>query len=139
MFQLLFVMDEYQSCKGNLSHNHLILAINKSTRNGESEKFIQDLIRTSVMEIVKTDTDVPRLIENGLLKSIKDVKEITSLANTILVHKCNERCKIRIRPGNTEKKILDTERYILFMETLTPENTVMFQLKQNIRKQLWKF
>jgi len=107
--------------------------------NGESEKFIQDLIRTSVMEIVKTDTDVPRLIENGLLKSIKDVKEITSLANTILVHKCNERCKIRIRPGNTEKKILDTERYILFMETLTPENTVMFQLKQNIRKQLWKF
>ena len=37
--------------------------------NDESEKFIQDLIRTSVMEIVKTDTDLPRLIENGLAKT----------------------------------------------------------------------
>ena len=99
----IFARDEYQSCEGNLSHNHLILAIDKSTMNNDSENFIQDLIRTSVMKIVKADNDVPRLIENGMLKSVDDVKEISTLANTILVHRCNKRCKIRIGPGNTDK------------------------------------
>ena len=99
----IFARDEYQSCVGNLSHNHLILAIDKNSMNDNSEQFIQDLIRTSVMEIIKTDTDLPRLINNGMLKSVNDVADVTSLANTILVHKCNERCKIRIGTGNTDK------------------------------------
>ena len=32
----IFARDEYQSCEGNLSHNHLILAIDKSTMNNDS-------------------------------------------------------------------------------------------------------
>ena len=99
----IFARDEYQSCVGNLSHNHLILAIDKSTMNDNSEQFIQDLIRTSVMEIIRTDTDLPRLINNGMLKSVDEVADVTSLGKTILVHNCNERCKIRIGPGNTDK------------------------------------
>ena len=99
----IFARDEYQSTEGNLNHNHLIVAVDKSSMNSESERFIQDLIRTSVMEIIKTDSDLPRMIENGLLKSVNEMEEITALSNTILVHRCNERCKIRIGPGNTEK------------------------------------
>ena len=78
--------------------------------NNDTEQYIQDLIRTSVMEIVKTDSDLPRLIENGLLKSIDDMDDVKSLANTILVHKCDERCRIRIGPGNTEKDFMCRKR-----------------------------
>ena len=38
-----------------------------------------------------------------MLKSVDDVAEITSPWKTILWHKYNERCKIRIGPGNTDK------------------------------------
>lgn len=55
-----------------------------------------------MIEIVKTNKDLPRLIENDLLKAVNDVKYVTSLANNILIYKCNERFKIRIGPGNTE-------------------------------------
>ena len=51
----IFTRDEYQEDAGNLCHNHLIFAVDKSTLNGDSEKIIQDLIRTSVMEVVKTN------------------------------------------------------------------------------------
>ena len=54
----IFARDEYQSTEGNLSHTHLILSINKSTMNGNLEHCIQDLIRTSVLGIIKTDTDL---------------------------------------------------------------------------------
>ena len=134
----IFARDEYQACEGNLSHNHLILAIDKSSMNHESEQYIKDLIRTFVMEIVKTETDLPRLLKNGLLKSVKDVKDVTSLANTILVHRCNERCRIRIGPGNIEK-ILCVEKFILFVETLTQQNIVTYPSIQSIRKLHWMF
>ena len=77
----IFVRDEYQSMEGNLCHNHLILLIDKSTMNSESERFIQDLVRASVLEIVKTDSDLPKLLENELLNSVHEVKEIEDLAN----------------------------------------------------------
>ena len=51
----IFARDEYQACEGNLSHNHLILAIDKSSMNHDSEQYIQDLIRTSAMELIKTE------------------------------------------------------------------------------------
>ena len=67
----IFARDEYQKDAGNLCHNHLILAIDKSTLNDDSEQFIQDLIRTSVLEIIKSDVDIDRLIHNGLLNLLK--------------------------------------------------------------------
>ena len=98
----IFARDEYQTSEGNLSHNHLILAINKSTLNENSEQYIQDLIRTSVLEIIKTDSDLPRLINNGMLRRIEDVAFYVELATKILVHICNERCKIKARDGDTK-------------------------------------
>ena len=46
--------------------------------NNNTEQFIQDLICTSVIELIKTDYDVERLINNGLLKSIDNTPEINA-------------------------------------------------------------
>ena len=99
----IFARDEYQKHAGNICHNHLIIAVDKSTMNENTQQFIQDLIRTSVMEIVKSDSDIERLINEGLLKSIDDIPKIEKLAGTILTHKCDERCKMRVGHGDSEK------------------------------------
>ena len=71
--------------------------------NGNTQEYIQDLIRTSMFDIVKYD-DISRLLSNGLLKSVDDITENVERAGSILSHKCNERCKMRIRPtGDPEK------------------------------------
>ena len=44
----IFARDEYQGNAGNLSHNHLIFAVDKTTMSGNTEMYIHDLIRTSV-------------------------------------------------------------------------------------------
>ena len=61
------------------------------------------MIRTNVLEVVKTDDDIPRMIASGLLKPVDEAADITKLANIVLRHHCDERCKIRIGTGNTEK------------------------------------
>lgn len=98
----IFARDEYQNDSGNLCHNHLILAIDKSSMGEDSEKYIQDLIRTSVFEIVKTDEDLQRMIESGLLKSVTDIPQVTTHASIVLPHVCDQRCKVRIGSGDTE-------------------------------------
>eukprot|EP00957_Ditylum_brightwellii_P113436 8648853-Ditylum_brightwellii.AAC.1 len=98
----IFPRDEYQGKVGNLSYNHLILAVDKNTMTGNAEKYIQDLICTSVLEVVKTDEDLDRSIDNGLLNSvddIADVADVVSHAGVILPHLCNERCKVRFNLG----------------------------------------
>ena len=61
------------------------------------------MICTSVIEIVKSDSDIERLMHEGLLKSIDDIHKIEELADTSLTHKCDERCKMRVGPGDSEK------------------------------------
>jgi len=57
-----------------------------------------------MLETIKSDVHIPRLIENGLLKSIDDIPEINECAKIILEHNvCDDRCKMRIGPGNSEK------------------------------------
>ena len=46
----IFSRDEYQKSAHNICHNHLIGAVDKSTMNNNTEKIIQDLIHTSVLE-----------------------------------------------------------------------------------------
>ena len=87
-----------------MCHNHLVVAVDKSTMNNNSEKFIQDLICTSVLELIKKYVDVKILIKNGLLKPIDNIPEINDQAEKILKHKSDERCKIIIGPSNSDKK-----------------------------------
>ena len=69
---------------------------------GDTERHIQDLIRTSVLEVVRTDDDLERLLESGLLKSLDDVAEVTEHARKILRHACDECCKRRVKADGKE-------------------------------------
>ena len=64
----IFARDEYKNISGNIFQNHIVVAVDKSNMNNNTEKFIQDLIHTSVLELLKTAVDVKGLINNGLLK-----------------------------------------------------------------------
>ena len=95
--------DEYQGDEGNLAHNHGMIAIDKRTMNGNTEKYIQDLIRTSSFDIIKSDEDLYRMLDNGVLKSVDEIVEINDRADKILRHNCNKRCKMRVSVGRGDK------------------------------------
>ena len=97
----IFARYEYQTFAGNICHNHLIVAVNKTTMNSNTEKFIHDLICNSVLELIKTDVDVEELINIGLLKSIDNIPEINYWAENIIKLKCDEQFKMRIGPRNS--------------------------------------
>ena len=80
--------------------------------NGNTQAYIQDLIRTLIFDVVKCD-DISRLILNGLLKSVDNITKIVERAGSILSHKCNKRCKMRIRSTGDPENILNVERFML--------------------------
>ena len=88
----LFSRDEYQKDKGNLFHQHLVWAHMKDDLSPRAVCFFEELIRTSVFEIVKTD-EIHSLMDRGLLKSVDEVNDVVELAQTCLTHICGERCK----------------------------------------------
>ena len=66
----IFAREEYQATAENVCHNHFILAIDKESFKNASQRYIHALIRTSAVEIIKTDDDIERLLVNGLLKKL---------------------------------------------------------------------
>ena len=48
------------------------------------------------MEIVKTNDEIERLLESGLLKSVDEIPEMVTRAGKILKHVCGPRCYMRI-------------------------------------------
>ena len=88
----LFSRDEYQKDKGNLFHQHLVWAHKKDELSHRSTRFFEDLIRTSVFDVIRTD-EVQSLMDKGLLKSVDEANDVIDLAKTCLVHKCGQRCK----------------------------------------------
>ena len=52
--------------------------------NDDTENYIQYLIRTSMLNIVRTDDDVEQFLNNGLLKSVNEVAYFAALASIIL-------------------------------------------------------
>ena len=57
--------------------------------------FILDLVRASVLEVVRTN-EVDSLINDGTFKSIEDYKELICDAITFLPHKCTSGCQAKI-------------------------------------------
>ncbi len=51
----IFSRDKYQSKSGNTFHEHFVMAVDRSSMGPEAEELVQDLLRTSVMEVLKTD------------------------------------------------------------------------------------
>ena len=114
----IFNRDEYQGTTGNLCHNHLITAAELSLENADNDKdptddtenhthtnqainenSLRDIIRTSTLEIVKGPADIERLLENGVLTTLEEIQDITKQAETVLPHKCDNRCLRRVGPG----------------------------------------
>ena len=129
----IFACDEYQSDDGNLCHNHLILVIDKRTMNGNTQAYIQDLIRTSMFDVVKFD-DISRLISNGLLKSFDDIPEIVERAGSILSHNCNERCKMRIRSTGDPEKDFKCQKIHPVKDSPDPTQHSYVEIKVNLDK-----
>ena len=71
--------------------------------NHYAKEYLSKLLRTSVLEINKTDIDLPRLLEKGLLKSKIEISEVTERAHLILKHTCDDPCKPRVGPGDGEE------------------------------------
>ena len=66
----IFARDKYQGKAGNLSHNHLIMALDKKSETekdegseGDDKTELQDLIRTSTLEIVHGPDDLATLLK----------------------------------------------------------------------------
>eukprot|EP00957_Ditylum_brightwellii_P179647 13684773-Ditylum_brightwellii.AAC.1 len=52
------------------------------------------------MELVRTDDDLEQLINNGLLRSVDNIPQLMSLAKTLLTHKYDNRCLMRVGDGD---------------------------------------
>ena len=95
----LFSRTEYQPESGNLSHEHIILALKKDSLNSLTNDQLNNLIATNVMEIVKFD-QIEKLISDGLLSCPEDIDGIVQDGWRKLKHTCGQRCLIRIGPGD---------------------------------------
>ena len=69
----IFIPDEYQADAGNLCYNQLIVAVDKSTMNGDTENYLQAFICTLALEVVKANEYIERRLANGLLGSLGNV------------------------------------------------------------------
>ena len=94
----IFARKEYQKDKGNVSHTHLMLKLNWDKLSAEEKEFINDLIRASVIDVVRVD-EVDHLIEHGLMESVVDLEKIVEDASNILGHRCSPRCLMMVAPG----------------------------------------
>ena len=94
----IFARHEYQKDAGNLSHIHLLLQVDWKCLKTEEKEFVRDLIRASVLDVVRHD-DAIKLVEDGVLEHVDDRKGVIEDAKTFLGHVCNERCKACVAPG----------------------------------------
>ena len=108
-FFALFVRKEYQSKRGNLDHDHMMLALNFGLMNEEEKAFVNDLIRASIYDIVRSD-EVPKMIEEGIFNHPEDVHTIYQDAEKFLAHHCNDSCLVRRPDGSFRCRKIDNVR-----------------------------
>lgn len=91
----MWARDEYQDSVGNLHYIHLIKYINQKAMSHEQKAKMDDLIRASICNIVRSD-EVQHLINDGILKSVDDHRGIQRDSGNILPHICTVRYKKRL-------------------------------------------
>ena len=105
----MWTRDEYQDSVGNLPHIHLIKCIDKKSMPHEQKAKMDDLIRASICDIVRSDK-VQHLIDDGIYKSVADHRDMQKDAGDISPRICTERCKKRLvimeqlKISNAERK-----------------------------------
>ena len=90
----MFVRYEYQKDTGNLSHIHLILEINWKVLSEEEKAFVKDLIRASIVDIVRAE-EYQSFIDESIFRSMDDHDDMIKDATKFLTHHCNSRCLMR--------------------------------------------
>ena len=113
----MFARHEFQASVGNLPHIHLMLRVSWNELSENEQLFVKDLIRASHLDVIRVD-DIPRYIEEGLLKHPSDVQVITNLAKSILAHHCTPKCQVRVG----ENKYVCRKPNFLLMNP-KPDNT----------------
>ena len=98
----LFHRDEYQTNKGNPPHGHLTMALDTSNISGDAARHFEDMIRTSVFDIIHPEQGL-ELMEKGFLKDLKDMQDYIDTGDEVLAHRvCNPRCfKLRKKGEST--------------------------------------
>ena len=99
----VFWRDEYQDQSGNVPHIHGLVGLYKEDMADPAvREKIMDLQKNSVLDMFSTNpNDVKRFIDQGLFKSVEDIKPLSKLATELLSHgKCTHRCLMRVGEGN---------------------------------------
>ena len=90
---------EYQETKGNLSHIHALIWVDKN----EAQNITLDRIHGSTLDLIG-ENDIENLLQEKILRNESDIFKIHDIARTILRHVCNERCKRRTGTGKNDLK-----------------------------------
>ena len=88
---------------GNFEHEHLIYHI--KDLNEDVEQYLDKLINTSVIELIKT-SDLQNMTEEGVLKSVDEMYKKVELAGRILPHICGPTCWKRVGPGDGQENFV---------------------------------
>ncbi len=114
----MFARFEYQKDVGNLPHIHSLLKIHWETLSSEEKEFVKELIRASVLEIVRPD-EAEHLRRDGIISSMHDIDDIIKDAQTMLTHHCSPRCLMAVGDGvykcrkvNYLRETLDNTRHV---------------------------
>ena len=92
----IYLLDmSFKVMQKNLPHIHAMLKVNWTQLTNDEKLFVNDCIRASVLDIVKVE-ETNRLIDEGLWKNKNEIYKLTSLATSILSHKCSPRCLVMI-------------------------------------------
>lgn len=94
----IFSRKEYQKDRGNLSHAHVMNEVDWENLTDDQIDFVEDLIRASVCDIVRSD-EVSEYIEEGIFDSVDDYYVIKIDGETFLAHRCNDSCLVRMPDG----------------------------------------
>jgi predicted GIY-YIG superfamily endonuclease len=90
---------EYQETKGNLSHIHALLWVDKT----EEQVITLDRIRGSTLDIICED-EIDSLIQEKIIRNSNEVIKVRDMATKVLRHVCNDRCKRRTGTGDNDLK-----------------------------------
>ena len=95
----IFERKEYQQLSGNLSHTHLILEVLYNLLSVEEQKFVNELIRASVIDVIRYN-EIDDYIKNNIITCKEDVHDVVNDGVLFLTHRCNDRCLVRGSNGD---------------------------------------
>ena len=111
----IFSRKEDQKDRGNLSHFHMMIALDWDSMTDDEKHFVDDLIRASICDIVK-DYEIPRFVNEGVFDCDDDIYDVYENGVRFLPHKCNDACLVKKADGTFRCRKVDNLRS-------SPDNT----------------